>query len=327
MSEQHEHKSARLGLQAVSETSALASPARAREAGVPRAYSEDLAVRLMKAQAGLGAKNGDGARAAVAGREPRRRKAYSLNDTDFAAFASALLEVPQLDRSFGRAPSAMSPDVVGDWAANSSEDDGFAAARRMLIGYLDRGLTPEGVVRTLFPGVARQLGEWWEADTTSLVDVSIAMCRLHGLLRDDTWRDVKSVLPSPASHSVLLGTFAMDQHTFGLSLLADAFRRAGWRVTFAGGTSAKALHDLLSARQFDALALSASTDISVVAARTMIARCRRASRGKLCVVAGGAALNALRASPRRLGVDLFLQDAQEAPTSISEFLALQLDQV
>ncbi|MEO0998974.1 MAG: cobalamin-dependent protein, partial [Pseudomonadota bacterium] len=169
-----------------------------------------------------------------------------------------------------------------------------------------------------------RLGELWERDEVTFADVSIALCRMHALVRDERWRGSFRRPPGPAAPRVLLSTIRGDQHTFGLSVAADAFRRARWLTSFAGGVDADELVALIATESFDVLALSATNSIATRRIASFVADCRRASkRENLIVVAGGQAFAEGAAAASEFGVDLILERAEAAPEAVRSLIAEQ----
>lgn len=296
-------------------------------------FTGELVTRLMMAHMPFGGMTSNDFRlsgsAAVTWRD--RQKPFVLTAAEADQFAVALMQETRGDGSVDhRASGAPGGVMPGDLAVSeisqseflpSEKGDGLAAAKDVLNAYLARGMSVDDAIRKLFPAAARRLGDWWESDDVSFADVSIGLCRLHGLLRDDSWRPHAAAKAPRGAGRVLLGSFANDQHSFGLSLVADAFRRDGWRVVFAGGASPNVLAGILREGHFDALAMSASNQLALKVAARTIARLRKASCNKhVFVITGGAAFEALGVSPERLGVDLISQDPEHAAAAARQFV-------
>jgi MerR family transcriptional regulator, light-induced transcriptional regulator len=96
-----------------------------------------------------------------------------------------------------------------------------------------RGATPEALYLGILTDTARQLGELWLADRADFVQVTISMGRLQQVLRALSSSFQADAVRRSDAHSVLLVPAPGEQHTFGLLLLGEFFRRAGWHI--AGG--------------------------------------------------------------------------------------------
>jgi hypothetical protein len=95
-----------------------------------------------------------------------------------------------------------------------------------------RGVDTESLLLKLFAPAARKLGEMWEADAIDFVDVTVGTSRLQQLLHQFSL-PAQTDATGPARRVLLLPT-PSEQHTFGLLMVGDFFRRYGWEVS--GGT-------------------------------------------------------------------------------------------
>ena len=93
-----------------------------------------------------------------------------------------------------------------------------------------RGIDLETLLLDLLAPTARLLGIMWEQDLCDFTDVTIALSRLQRLLRSLSANAELSEEWVPAGPSILLSVTPGEQHTFGLSLVSEFFRRAGWSV-------------------------------------------------------------------------------------------------
>jgi methanogenic corrinoid protein MtbC1 len=95
---------------------------------------------------------------------------------------------------------------------------------------MDSGVKLEQIYLDLLSPVARMLGVLWEEDRCTFTDVTLGLSRLHQVLHEVGRRRSGA----PVSRTLLRAHFAPvpgEQHTFGLSMLGEFFRHAGW---FAG---------------------------------------------------------------------------------------------
>jgi MerR family transcriptional regulator, light-induced transcriptional regulator len=81
-------------------------------------------------------------------------------------------------------------------------------------------------------GSARYMGRLWEADELDFVEVTIGVSRLQQALRILTAE--RKQIPKNSAARAYSAAFAPvqgEQHSFGLILVGESFRHAGWRVT------------------------------------------------------------------------------------------------
>ena len=79
-----------------------------------------------------------------------------------------------------------------------------------------------------------------------------------------------------------------EQHTFGLFIVEDYFRRAGWRTWLETSSSEREAAEMVSQHWFDVFGMSADRDSHLPTISSVIARVRRESRNPdLFVMVGG----------------------------------------
>ena len=93
-----------------------------------------------------------------------------------------------------------------------------------------RGISLSAVYLELLAPAARVLGEMWEEDRCGFADVTVALCRLHEILRGLSATPPANTDTPPLGRRVLLVPVPGEQHTFGLLMVAEFFRRSGWEV-------------------------------------------------------------------------------------------------
>ena len=96
-----------------------------------------------------------------------------------------------------------------------------------------RGVPVETIYLDLLAPVARYLGHLWDEDLCDFTEVTMGLARLHRVLRELSPAFSRSNECPVSGRRVLLLPAPGEQHTFGLVMVAEFFRRAGWDV--AGG--------------------------------------------------------------------------------------------
>ena len=94
----------------------------------------------------------------------------------------------------------------------------------------EAGAPVESLFLDLLTPAARRLGQMWEDDTCSFSDVTIGMLRLGNVLRLLSRAFAGDREPSLARPSILLVQVPGEQHGFGLAMVTQFFRLAGWNV-------------------------------------------------------------------------------------------------
>ncbi|NHB76969.1 cobalamin B12-binding domain-containing protein [Rhodobacter calidifons] len=162
---------------------------------------------------------------------------------------------------------------------------GFDAAR-VLEEMARLKVTAAAVACGYVPEAARLLGEQWEADEISFVDVTIRAERLHEIVRRVD-EDFDVVRPATDLTALVLVAEA-EQHTLGAFVLALQLRAAGFGVVVRVAPVASELTQLLSASRFDLALVSLGCTAAMESGMALIRTLRLLSREDICIFVGGA---------------------------------------
>lgn len=197
------------------------------------------------------------------------------------------------------------------------------SARNYFGELLERGVAIEDLFLELLPKAARRLGDMWDKDLCGFAEVTLGTCRLHEILRTYAASpDYDFRRPSGEGPRILLSTACADQHILGVMILADFFRRAGWRVVCQPGATCKDLAKILSARAFDIVGLSASSSVRAEGMTTDIRALRAASTNKnLKVLVGGRLFDEDPSLAEKIGADAFTNNVHDACKVVEQLLA------
>lgn len=201
-------------------------------------------------------------------------------------------------------------------------------AASLLAGYIERSVPLEAIFLQLFAPAARYLGELWEADLCNFSQVTLSLWRLQSLLHDLS----PSFHANPATgrnragaeRRILLCTLPGQQHTFGLSMLSEFFRRDGWVVLTIPAPEPGEMLGTLSKHWFDVLAMSASLDGETSDLRKTIQAARKTSQNpRLAVIVGGPLFLRQPALADAVGADGMSDDAPGALALAARLLQAQ----
>lgn len=187
------------------------------------------------------------------------------------------------------------------------------AALAFITTLRERGVGLESVFLDLLAPTARRLGEMWTEDRCTFSEVTLGLCRLQQVLRQLGNVFDEDVEPAPSVSSVLLTPIPGEQHTFGLLMLDEFYRRSGWDTVLlmpgGGGEICEAVaHDW-----FSAAGISASCSFSHDGLRSLIGDMRRSSRNpSIAILVGGRAFGADTELARSLGADGTAVDGRDA---------------
>ena len=137
-----------------------------------------------------------------------------------------------------------------------TEDHAPAA---FVAGLRAQGASEDAILLQLLAPAACRLGSMWEADTIDFASVTIGVSRLQRLLHHFAAQSPNDA-GGCAAASALLATAPGDQHSFGLFIAAEYFRRAGWHLHIAPMATRRDLTALVAEQWFDVAGFSVSSD-------------------------------------------------------------------
>ncbi len=177
-----------------------------------------------------------------------------------------------------------------------------------------RGVSVESLYLHLFGPTARRLGEMWEDDACDFSTVTIALGRLQRLLRELSPAFGSEVDHPPNGRRALFVQPRDEQHSFGLSMVAEFFRRDGWDVIGGIGGAVSDPAAIVRNEWVDVVGFSVGTDSRFAWLRETIQAVRAASRNPaLHVLVGGPPFAAKPERVSEVGSDGTAQDGKDAP--------------
>lgn len=185
------------------------------------------------------------------------------------------------------------------------------------------GVSVEQIYLDLLGPVAQRLGALWEADQCDFTQVTVGLWRLQQILHEHSASFQRGRPKRAPLRQALLMTAPGTQHTFGLLIVGEFFRRAGWQV---GGDPTLALDAALNdvaTRHVDVIGLSVGSECHVDALASAILALRKASLNRAVVVMVGGPVVALQSDfVERVGADATAPNAAAA-VSLAEQLVAQ----
>ena len=132
--------------------------------------------------------------------------------------------------------------------------------------------------------VARRLGELWDEDINDFMDVTRGASHLQQIVREYGDAFHREARQPVSNRRMLLMTMPGEQHTLGISMVGEHFRRAGWHVWGGPPRTIDDVLGLVDAQWFDVVGLSLSRVPDPAMVASDIARIRRASMNKNVIV-------------------------------------------
>lgn len=196
-----------------------------------------------------------------------------------------------------------------------------------IAAYRSAGTPIETLYLELLAPAARHLGELWDEDLCTFTDVTVGLGRLQRVLRELSPSFGRAVEHPVDGRSVLLLPSPGEQHTFGLALVGEFFRRNGWSVSGGGCNGDVDAGALVGGEWFDAVGFSLGADIHLAALAAAIRAVKQAScNPHLVVLVGGPLFAEHPEYINDLGADGVTTDGREAP-ALAERLIVEATRV
>ena len=190
---------------------------------------------------------------------------------------------------------------------------------RLLQSWAQAGVDWDDIYLQGVAPAARLLGAWWAADRMDFAAVSIASTRLQQTLYDLSPTFLAQARAANNGLNALLFCNPGSQHSMGVFMLGEFFRKSGWRVSGLPLQSHASAVRCVQSDWFDVLGLSVSTGRCMDALGSLVRKLRAASANPdLKIMVGGPMVAVNRGLMLSLGADFIGGDARE-----SQRLAMQ----
>lgn len=134
------------------------------------------------------------------------------------------------------------------------------AADRIILNVRRDGAPIETVYLGYIAGASRRMGEMWEKDQLSFIDVSLATGRLYRIIRGLRFAIAPVLLDGRPQTPALFVLTPGETHTLGIEMAADLFRRDGGDADVCIGTSHDDVLALAETRHYGVIVLVANSD-------------------------------------------------------------------
>ena len=188
-----------------------------------------------------------------------------------------------------------------------------------------RGASAAALYLGIITQAARALGELWQQDRCDFAQVTISVGRLQQIVRSLS-PNFQTGAPRQSAHAetALLLPAPGEQHTIGLVILAEFFRREGWNVTGGPVSTGYDAARLVRGTWIDVAGFSIGSMHCLQALTSCIHTVRKASRNPyLAVLVGGPLLLERPDLVARIGADATAVDASGAVRQARGLLAMQ----
>ena len=185
------------------------------------------------------------------------------------------------------------------------------------------GISVETIYTDLLAPVARYLGVLWDDDLCDFTEVTVGLGRLQQVLRELS-PAFGQTSTNTSGNRVLLLPGPGEQHTFGLVMVSEFFRRAGWDV---GGGAWEAGADpvvMVQREWFDVVGFSLGNVAQLDELAACITSVRAAALNKsMCVIVGGPLFLANPEYVAYVNADAASTDGSQAPDLAARLVSAQ----
>lgn len=264
---------------------------------------------------GSGAKPGPWGAQAVkrsAGGQAMSRLVETIECEIIPRLLLALQSPPAEVAAEGTARSDASIEDIAEFARLVATHD-VAVATAYVNALLNRGVSLENIYLELLAPAARLLGEWWKSDLRDFTEVTSGLCRMHQLLHEFSPIFLHDVATAAPNKCILLIPMPGEQHSFGLIMVAEFFRRAGWDVWDLHPSSNEDVFGVVRKQWFAVVGVSLSCESRLEELRPLISTIRAKSRNPAVgVMVGGQPFIGHPELVARVGADCTAADGRRA---------------
>jgi methanogenic corrinoid protein MtbC1 len=220
--------------------------------------------------------------------------------------------VVQLARRLSPADTVAVPDtsVAVDAFCEALISDDTEAAINMIRQQRRNGAARETIYLVTLASAARRLGELWEKDALSFLQVSAAAGRIFDIMRHLRQESVPTLPIADAKHA-LFATVPGELHTLGVTMAADLFRDRGWEIDLRTSYEHEELVSVISTRTYRIIGLSAG-DISSVLPLTRLVVALRITQPQAHIVVAGNIVNKVPDLNALIRADTILSSGDDA---------------
>ncbi|MDP5362952.1 MAG: cobalamin-binding protein [Paracoccaceae bacterium] len=139
-----------------------------------------------------------------------------------------------------------------------SKDD--RAAERFILAVRRDGASIKTIYLGYMAGAATRLGEMWDDDEVSFIDVTLGCGKLYRIIRGLRHAIAPGIVHDRDEWPAMFALVPGETHTLGIEIATDMFRREGWDVDMMVGLDHDMLVDQSDRRVYRAIVLVANSD-------------------------------------------------------------------
>jgi len=176
------------------------------------------------------------------------------------------------------------------------------------------GMALPSIYLDLLAPAARHLGQMWEKDECTFTQVTVGVSRMHQVLLQFSPCFCTNISEGEDNgHSALIVPMPGEQHTFGLFMVVEFFRRAGWNVWSGNPDTESELLRVVRQNSFDMVGYSVAADRHLGRLSDQIEAVRKNSKNpRIKIMVGGRAFTDDPELFRSVGADATATDGTDA---------------
>lgn len=187
----------------------------------------------------------------------------------------------------------------------------------------DEGMALDALFVEVLAPTARYLGDLWNDDLCDFTDVTVGLCRLHQMALELSYDFRNRCTSGDRGRRILLCPASGEQHTFGLLMVSEFFRKAGWDVRGGPSTPLEEAERCVGQEWFDVVGISIACDRWIDRVSTAVHQIRQHScNPAIGVMVGGSSCIRRPDLVTLVGADTTAIDARQAPQQAEHLLAL-----
>lgn len=196
------------------------------------------------------------------------------------------VSIPNAAISAPIAPAAPSAKDVSDFADLAFQTDSATVVGR-IEALVASGVSMDRVYLDWVAPAARQLGCDWDTDRANFSEVTLGLWRLQQSLHSMSPKFQETEKHAASPRRALLVSAPKEQHTLGLFMLSEFFRRAGWDVWSDLPSEYSEVAAKVSEEWYDLIGISVGSEVKLEALTTAVTKLRHVSRNPDVVVMVG----------------------------------------
>ena len=189
------------------------------------------------------------------------------------------------------------------------------AADKFILAARRDGVELDVIYLGYVAGAARRLGEMWDNDEISFIDVTLACGKLYRIIRGLRHVIAPGILDDRDEWPAMFALVPGETHTLGIEIATDVFRREGWDVDMMVGLDHDMLVDQSDRRSYRAIVLVANSD-GMIEPLTRLVLALRISHPLAHVVVAGNILGHHPDIMGLVGADAVMKDIETAVSTL-----------